>query len=61
MKPKVDVDGTGGGPLEELVRPEHVLQSEEVDIGAESHLAHAVGVEVKLILDDLSKVLEKHV
>ena len=58
VKPEIDVDRAVGSLLVEPVRPQNVLQPEQVHVWAESHLSHAVRVEVELILNDLAKVLK---
>ena len=59
MESEVHVHGTVSRPLVESMRPQDILQSKEVNVGPESHLTHAVRVEVELVLDDFAKMLEK--
>jgi hypothetical protein len=59
MKPEVNGNGAVRRLHVEPVRSEHVFEAKEVDVRAESHLAHAIRVEVELVLDDLSEVLNK--
>ena len=61
MQRQVNVDGTMSRPLIEPVRPQNVLQPQEVDVRTEGHLTHAVRVEVELVLDDLTEMLKKEV
>jgi len=58
VKPEIDVDRAVGSFLVEPVRPQNVLQPKQVHVWAESHLSHAVRVEVELILNDLAEVLK---
>ena len=55
---QVNVDGTVSRPLVEPMRPQNVLQPQEVNVRTEGHLTHAVRVEVELILDDLTEMLK---
>ena len=48
-----------GSSLVELVRSQYIFQSQKIHVGAERHLAHAVRVEVELVLYDLREMLEK--
>ena len=57
VKPEVHRDGTMGGLLVKLVTSQFVLQSQQVNIGTKSHLAHTVRVEIKLVLDNLREML----
>ena len=56
VQSEVDGDGQAGGLPVELVAPEDVLESEELHVGPQGHLAHAVGVEIELVLNDLREV-----
>ena len=59
METEVDVDGGAGSFEVEGVHAQHVLQLEQLYVGAQGHLAHAVRVEVKLVVCDLHKVLHQ--
>ena len=58
MQPQVDVDGAMGGLLVELVRPEDILEPQEVDVRPQGHLPQAVGVKVELVFDDFTEMLK---
>ena len=57
VQPQVHRDGDIGRARVEPVRAQHVLQAQQVHVGAQRHLAHAVRVEVELVLDYLGEVL----
>ena len=57
VQQQVDLDGAASGLVVERVLPQHVLQLQQVHVGAQRHLPHAVGVEVKLVICDLHKML----
>lgn len=57
MQGQVDLDGCSSGFVVEWMLPQDVLQLQQVHIGSQCHLPHAVGVEVKLIICDLHKML----
>ena len=59
VQPQVDVDGAMGRLLVELVRPQDVLEPQEVDVRPEGHLPQAVGVKVELVFDDFTEMLDK--
>ena len=54
---QVHLDSTAGRREVERVRAQHVLEPQQSDVRAQRHLTHAVRVEIKLVLDDLHKVL----
>jgi hypothetical protein len=45
-------------PLKAL-SPEDIFQAQEIDVGPQCHLPHAVRVEVELVLDNLAEVLQQ--
>lgn len=59
MQPQVDVDGAVGRLLVELVRPEDVLEPQEVDVRTQRHLPQAVSVKVELVFDDFTEMLKE--
>lgn len=59
VEAQVDLDGCDGGFVVEGVHAEDVLQLQEVHVGAQRHLPHAVGVEIKLVVRDLHKMLTR--
>lgn len=54
---QVDLDGGSSGFVVEWMLPQDVLQLQQVHVGAQRHLPHAVRVKVKLVVCDLHKVL----
>lgn len=54
---QVDLDGGSSSFVVEWMLPQDVLQLQQVHVGAQRHLPHAVGVEVKLVVCDLHKML----
>lgn len=59
VEAKVDLDGCDCSLVVEGMHPEHILQLQEVHVGAQRHLPHAVGVKIKLVICDLHKMLMK--
>lgn len=57
MEGQVDLDGSPSSFVVEWMLPQDVLQLQQVHVGAQRHLPHAVGVEVKLVVCNLHKVL----
>lgn len=57
METQVHLDGCDGGLVVERVHAENVLQLQQVHVRAQRHLPHAVGVEIKLVVRDLHKML----
>eukprot|EP00047_Mylnosiga_fluctuans_P004423 m.234473 g.234473 ORF g.234473 m.234473 type:complete len:648 (+) comp12663_c0_seq1:63-2006(+) len=53
VQPEIRVDRNQRGPHEELVALQHVLQAQQPDVGAQGNLAHAVRVEVELVVGEL--------
>jgi hypothetical protein len=51
------LDEVGGGAVVEAVRVDVVLPPEQVEVGPQGLLAHAVGVEVQLVLVKVVEVL----
>lgn len=54
------LDEVGGGAVVEAVRVDVVLPPEQVEVGPQGLLAHAVGVEVQLVLVKVVEVLSSH-
>lgn len=59
MQGQVDLDGSPSSFVVERMLPQDILQLQQVHVGAQRHLPHAVSVEVKLVVCDLHKVLSK--
>ena len=59
VEAQVDLDRCDGSLVVEGMHPENVLQLQQVHVGAQRHLPHAVGVEIKLVICDLHKMLKK--
>lgn len=57
MEAQVDLNGIGGCLVVKRMHSEHILQLQQVHVGAKRHLSHAVGVEIKLVVCDLHKML----
>ncbi len=55
---RAHLDGDSGGVEVERMFAQHVLEAQQVHVGAQRHFAHAIRVEVKLVLDDLREVLQ---
>ena len=56
MKSNVGLDYATSGLDEVLMLVDGVLALEQIDVGAKSHLAKAIGVEVELIFDNVGEV-----
>lgn len=61
MQVQVDLDGGSSSFVVERMLPQDVLQLQQVHIGTQRHLPHTVGVEVKLVVCDLHKMLMEKV
>ena len=46
-----------GTLLVKLMTSQFVLQSQQINVGAKCHLAHAIRVEIKLVLNNLREML----
>lgn len=57
MQGQVHLDGGSSSFIVEGMLSQDVLQLQQVYVGAQRHLPHAVGVEVKLVICDLNKML----
>ena len=57
MQAEVDVDGGACCLVVKGVHAQDILQIQQVNVGAQRHLPHAVGVEVKLVVRDFYKML----
>ena len=57
MQGQVDLDGGPSSFIVEGMLSQDVLQLQQVHVGTQRHLPHAVGVEVKLVICDLHKML----
>ena len=58
MQQQVDIDGTMSCFLVEAMRPQHVLQPQQLNIGSKGHLSCAISVKIELVLDNLGKMLQ---
>jgi len=54
------LDGDLGSIEVERMLSQHVFQPQKINVSTQRHLAHAVRVEVKLILDNFGKMLTIH-
>jgi len=54
------LDGDLGSIEVERMLSQHVFQPQKINVRTQCHLAHAVRVEVKLILDNFGKMLTIH-
>ena len=58
MQQQVDIDGTVSCFLVEAMRPQNILQPQQLDIGSKGHLSGAISVKIELVLDNLSEMLQ---